>query len=56
MDDSVERLGGVLRGGILRVPSEDGSQLLEWQAAEGVSLHEEVTIMRRVVGASWEYV
>ena len=52
--ESLEGLDAALRGGILRIPSEDRLQLIEWQAVEGRFSHDKVTIQRRVVGSSWE--
>lgn len=52
--ESLEKLDAALRGGVLRIPSEDRSQMIEWQSVEGWFMHDRVTIQRRVVGSCWE--
>jgi hypothetical protein len=54
ISELLKNLGGTLRGGILRIPSEDGSQRVEWQAVEGDFSYDSVTIRRRAVGSYWE--
>jgi hypothetical protein len=51
--ESLEGLDAALRGGILRIHGENSSQLVEWQAVEGMFSHDKITIQRRLVGSSW---